>query len=229
MHFQQELINTVAKASPLCKKLHESENHMNLAVFLSGTGTNFIAIAEAIKAGRIPAKISLVASNKPDAPGLKTAADMGFYTAVFQRQDYPDGASFAAFMLGVLREWDVHLIALAGYLRKIPPGVIRAYRDRIVNIHPALLPDFGGKGMFGMNIHKAVLESGAKESGVSIHIVDDEYDRGRIIAQRRVPVMKDDTPESLAARVLKVEHQLYPEVIGELAVRINSELIDNGE
>ena len=170
-----------------------------------------------------------MASNKPDAPGLKTAADMGFNTAVFQRQDYPDGASFAAYMLGVLKERNVHLIALAGYMRKIPPRIIRAFRDRIVNIHPALLPDFGGKGMYGMNVHIAVLESGTEESGVSIHIVDEEYDRGRIIAQRRVPVMKDDTPESLAARVLEVEHQLYPEVIGELAIRINSELIDNGE
>ncbi|NQT35710.1 phosphoribosylglycinamide formyltransferase [bacterium] len=202
---------------------------MNLSVFLSGTGTNFMAIAEAIEQGKIQAKIILVASNKPDAPGLKTAADMGFNTAVFQRQDYPDGASFATYMLDVLKQRNVHLIVLAGYLRKIPPRVIRAYRDRIVNIHPALLPDFGGKGMYGMNVHKAVLESGAKESGVSIHIVDEEYDRGRIIAQRRIPVMKDDTPDSLAARVLKLEHQLYPEVIGELAVRINSELVGSGE
>ena len=188
-----------------------------------------MAIAEAVKAGRIPAKISLVASNKPDAPGLKTATDMGFNTAVFQRQDYPDGASFADYMLDILKQRNVHLIALAGYMRLIPPKVIRAYPDRIVNIHPALLPDFGGKGMYGMNVHKAVLESGAEESGVSIHMVDEEYDTGRIIAQRRVPVMKDDTPESLAARVLKLEHQLYPQVIGELAVRINAELIDNGE
>jgi len=188
-----------------------------------------MAIAEAIEQGKIQAKIILVASNKPDAPGLKTAADMGFNTAVFQRQDYPDGASFATYMLDVLKQRNVHLIVLAGYLRKIPPRVIRAYRDRIVNIHPALLPDFGGKGMYGMNVHKAVLESGAKESGVSIHIVDEEYDRGRIIAQRRIPVMKDDTPDSLAARVLKLEHQLYPEVIGELAVRINSELVGSGE
>ncbi|MDP8240738.1 MAG: phosphoribosylglycinamide formyltransferase [Candidatus Hatepunaea meridiana] len=197
---------------------------MNLAIFLSGTGSNFKAIAEAIEQGKIPAKITLVASNKPDTLGLITAKDMGFYTTVFQRSEYPDGASFANYMLGILSEREVHLIALAGYLRKIPPNVLRAFSNRIVNIHPALLPKFGGKGMYGMNVHRAVIEAGESESGVTIHSVNEEYDCGEIIAQRRVPVLTDDIPETLAARVLKVEHQFYSEVIKEFAIRINKEL-----
>jgi len=190
-------------------------------VFLSGTGSNFRAIAEAVNRNEIPARITLAASNRPDAPGLEYAVQAGLPTAVFKRDDYPDGKSFADYMLAVLREHDVHLIALAGYLRKIPPKVVRAYQGHIVNIHPALLPEFGGKGMFGINVHRAVLEAGKRESGVTIHYVDEEYDRGEIIAQRRVPVMKDDKPETLAARILKVEHQLYPEVIGKLAEQFN--------
>ena len=190
---------------------------MNLAVFLSGTGTNFTAIAEAANEGRIPVIITLVAGNKPDAPGLQKARDMNIPTALFVRPDFPDGKSFANYMLSVLRKYDVDFIALAGYMRKIPPRVIRAYRNRIVNIHPALLPRFGGKGMYGITVHLAVIEAGVTETGVTVHYVDEEYDRGEIIEQRRVPVLPDDTPETLAARVLKVEHELYPEVIGKLA------------
>jgi len=202
---------------------------MNLAVFLSGTGTNFKAVAKSVKQGKIPAKITLVASNKPDAPGLKSAAKMGLPTAVFKRDDYPDGRSFADYILSVLERQDVHLIALAGYMRKIPPKVIRAYDKRIINIHPALLPEFGGKGMYGIKVHRAVLEAGKSESGVTIHYVDDDYDHGEIIAQRKVPVLKDDTPKVLAARVLKVEHKLYSEVIAELTEKINKDIDINDE
>lgn len=191
--------------------------NVNLAVFLSGTGTNFTAIAEAANEGRIPVIITLVAGNKPDAPGLQKARYMNIPTALFMRPDFPDGKSFADYMLSVLRKYDVDLIALAGYMRKIPPRVIRAYRNRIVNIHPALLPRFGGKGMYGMTVHRAVIEAGVTETGVTVHYVDEEYDRGEIIEQRLVPVQPDDTPETLAARVLKVEHELYPEVLGKLA------------
>jgi len=191
--------------------------NVNLAVFLSGTGTNFTAIAEAANEGGIPVIITLVAGNKPDAAGLQKARYMNIPTALFMRPDFPDGKSFADYMLSVLRKYDVDLIALAGYMRKIPPRVIRAYRNRIVNIHPALLPRFGGKGMYGMTVHRAVIEAGVTETGVTVHYVDEEYDRGEIIEQRLVPVQPDDTPETLAARVLKVEHELYPEVLGKLA------------
>jgi phosphoribosylglycinamide formyltransferase-1 len=194
---------------------------MNLAIFLSGTGTNFKAIAAAVGNGDIPARITLVASNKPDAPGLEAAKMMGLNTIIFQREEFPDGSSFAEYMLEVLKHHDVQLIVLAGYLRMIPPLVVRIFRKRIINIHPALLPDFGGKGMYGMNVHRAVIGSGVEETGVTVHYVDEKYDHGEIIAQQRVPVMLGDTPETLAARVLKVEHEFYPQVIMRLVEDLN--------
>ncbi len=190
---------------------------MNLSIFLSGTGSNFKAIAAAIERGELEARIVLVASNKTDAPGLEAARGMGLSTAIFDRSTFPDGASFAAYMLSTLEEHKVDFIALAGYMRKIPSRVINAYRNRIINIHPALLPRFGGKGMYGLSVHRAVLDAGVSESGVTIHCVDEIYDHGEIIAQRKVPVLPEDTPEELAARVLKVEHQFYPEVLQRLA------------
>lgn len=200
---------------------------MNIAIFLSGTGSNFKSIAAAIERYEIPADITLVASNQPDAPGLHAARDMGLPTALFIRNDWLDGKEFADYMLEVLTRQKVDLIALAGYLRKIPPRVIRTFKGRIINIHPALLPDFGGKGMFGMNVHRAVIEAGVAESGVSIHLVNEEYDEGDVIAQRRVPVLKGDTPETLAARVLKVEHQLYPEIIKDIAIKFKRKQLLN--
>jgi len=156
---------------------------MNLAIFLSGTGSNFKAIADSIERREIPAKIVLVASNKPDTKGLQVAREKGFPIAIFKRDEWEDGKDFAEYMMKTLAEQDVNFIALTGYLRKLPPRVVRAYKKRIVNIHPALLPDFGGKGMYGMNVHRAVIEAGNKESGVTIHYVDEEYDTGSIIAQ----------------------------------------------
>jgi phosphoribosylglycinamide formyltransferase-1 len=120
-------------------------------------------------------------------------------------------------MLGVLREHDVHLIALAGYLKKIPTAVVRAYRNKILNIHPALLPLFGGAGMYSHHVHEAVIASGMKVSGATVHIVDEEYDRGAIVIQKPVLVDELDTPETLAAKVLIVEHEIYPEAIKAFA------------
>lgn len=142
---------------------------------------------------------------------------MGIPTVVFNRSEFEDGERFADFMLEKLGEFEIDLIALAGYLRKIPSRVVNRYRQRIVNVHPALLPKYGGKGMYGMNVHRLVIESGDAETGVTVHYVDDIYDNGKIIAQRKVPVNPGDTPEKLAARVLKVEHQFYPEVLQEIA------------
>ncbi|NQU06043.1 MAG: phosphoribosylglycinamide formyltransferase, partial [Calditrichaeota bacterium] len=121
---------------------------MNIAIFLSGGGSNFRAIAESIDRGEIPARIVLVASNKPDAKGLKYATEKNFPVAVFKRDEWENGKSFAEYMMNTFAEHDVDFIALTGYLRKLPPRVVRAYKKRIVNIHPALLPDFGGKGMY---------------------------------------------------------------------------------
>ena len=195
---------------------------MRLAVFLSGRGSNFQAIADAIERGELSAQIVLVASNRSDAPGLETARLRGIHTACFDRSAFPDGKSFAEYMDSELISHSVNFIALAGYLRKIPPYIIRKYRNRIVNIHPALLPKYGGKGMYGLNVHRAVIESGDTVTGVTIHYVDEIYDNGDIIEQRTIPVKPDDTPESLGARVLKIEHQLYPEILQKLALELNS-------
>jgi len=186
---------------------------MNIAVFLSGHGSNFESIAAAIERGDLNASIVLVASNRSNARGLQTAKEMELHTAVFDRKKFSEGKDFADYMLKVLHEHKTDYIVLAGYLRKIPPRVVRVYRNRITNIHPALLPKFGGQGMYGMNVHNAVIESGDKETGVTVHFVDEIYDHGEIIDQVRVPVPDDSTPESLAAMVLKHEHRFYPQVL----------------
>src|SRR5205807_3089261 len=129
-----------------------------------------------------------------------------------------DGADDGTQLLKLLRKFRVDLVVLAGYLKRIPPSVIREYAGRIINIHPALLPAFGGEGMYGARVHEAVIASGARETGVTVHLVDDEYDRGPIVAQWRVAVEDSDTADSLAARVLAVEHVVYPRVVEMVAI-----------
>ena len=186
---------------------------LNLAVFVSGGGTNLQSIIDAVGAGKLDADIKLVLSNKSDAYGLTRARNAGIPTAVISSKDFPDRDAFIERFLGILDEHNVDFIALAGYLRKIPLEIIDRYRSRIVNIHPGPLPDFGGKGMYGIRVHEAVLEAGLKETCVTIHYVTEGYDEGAVIATRAVPVLPDDTPEILQKRVLKVEHELYPEVL----------------
>ncbi len=190
-----------------------------LAVLASGRGSNLQAIIEHFDnlARERVAKVVLVASNRPDSPALIRAATASIDIASFSAGD--DGAQ----LLELLRQFRVDLVVLAGYLKRIPPTVIREYAGRMINIHPALLPAFGGEGMYGARVHEAVIESGASESGVTVHLVDDEYDRGPIVAQWRIPVEKSDTAESLAARVLAVEHIVYPRVIEMVALLQNTE------
>ncbi|HJQ11451.1 MAG TPA: phosphoribosylglycinamide formyltransferase [Gemmatimonadaceae bacterium] len=190
-----------------------------LAVLASGRGSNLHAIIEHfdnIARERI-AKVALVASNRPDSPALIRAATASIDIANFDSAD--DGTQ----LLELLRRFRIDLVVLAGYLKRIPPVVVREYSGRILNIHPALLPDFGGEGMYGARVHEAVIASGAKESGVTVHVVNDEYDRGPIVAQWRVPVEAGDTPEALAARVLTVEHVVYPRVIEMVSILLNVE------
>ena len=190
-----------------------------LAVLASGRGSNLQAIIEHFDnlARERVAKVVLVASNRADSPALIRGATASIDIASFDAAD--DGTQ----LLELLRKFRVDLVVLAGYLKRIPPLVIREYASRIINIHPALLPAFGGEGMYGARVHEAVIESGAKESGVTVHLVDDEYDRGPIVAQWRVPVEPTDTAESLAARVLSVEHVVYPRVIEMVALLQNTE------
>ena len=149
----------------------------------------------------------LVLSNRPDAPALERAREWG--VKAISLTSPRDGAEW----LRHLRAERVELVVLAGYLKLVPAEVIAAYRDRIVNVHPALLPGFGGPGMYGHHVHEAVLRSGAAFSWATVHLVDEVYDRGAILAQARVPVLPGDTAESLADRVLKAEHVLLPAVI----------------
>ena len=183
---------------------------MRLAVCVSGRGSNLLALLDALAPDR-QAEVVLVLSNRPNAPALERARERGI-TAV-SLTDYRDSAEW----LARLESARVDLVVLAGYLKLVPAPVIAAYRGRIVNIHPALLPDFGGPGMFGHHVHEAVLRSGARVSGATVHLVDEQYDRGAILAQARVPVLPGDTPETLAARVLRAEHALLPAVIRKAA------------
>jgi formyltetrahydrofolate-dependent phosphoribosylglycinamide formyltransferase len=193
-----------------------SENPARVAVFISGGGSNLRALIDATKAGILSAKIVYVVSNRRDAYGLERAAGEGIETFVFKTKKYATPEEAGQDLLGRLLERKVDYIALAGYLRLLPTEVVRAYRHRIVNIHPALLPKYGGKGMYGHFVHEAVLASGDRESGVTVHMVDEIYDHGKVLEQVKVPVEPGDTPDSLAAKVLKQEHRLYARVLDKL-------------
>lgn len=184
-----------------------------IAVFASGRGTNFQAILEGIKAGRIDAKIVCVISDHARPPVFEIARSSGIPTHWINRKRFSDAADYGDFLLNLLASYEVDVILLAGYLKLIPAPVVQRYRYAIINIHPALLPNFGGKGFYGERVHQAVLESGVKITGVTIHFVDEHYDQGTVIVQEKVPVLEGDTPATLAKRVLAVEHRLFPEVV----------------
>lgn len=187
---------------------------LNVAVFGSGRGSNFQAILQSIDAGRLPGvRIVLVISNNSSSGILELAHACGIPGVQLSEKRFADSQSFINAMLALLRDHGVTFIALAGYMKRVPSQVIAAYRGRIVNIHPALLPKFGGQGMYGIHVHEAVLAAHESVSGATVHLVDEEYDRGPIVLQRTVPVRPDDTPETLAARVLNIEHELYPEAL----------------
>jgi len=177
-----------------------------IAVCVSGGGSNLQALLDRLR-GEAEAGVVLVLSDRAEAGGLERARKAGIPAEVLSD---PSDASEWITRLG---RRDVDLVVLAGFLKLVPAGVVQKFGGRIINVHPALLPDFGGAGMYGRRVHAAVLASGARESGPTVHLVDEEYDRGTILAQRRVPVLPDDTPERLAARVLEAEHRLLPDVV----------------
>jgi formyltetrahydrofolate-dependent phosphoribosylglycinamide formyltransferase len=184
---------------------------LRAAVFASGGGSNFQALLDHQRAESAWSVVLLVC-DRDDAGAIDRAAAASV-PAVVIRTSRRDDAEVARETLQTLARHRVDLILLAGYLKLVPRQVVAQYARRILNIHPALLPAFGGKGMYGRRVHEAVIESGAPESGATVHYVDDEYDRGPIVAQQRVPVLAGDTPEALAARVLAVEHELYPAAV----------------
>ncbi|HET55562.1 MAG TPA: phosphoribosylglycinamide formyltransferase [Ignavibacteria bacterium] len=185
---------------------------LKLAVFVSGRGSNLKSIVDAIETRKLNAVVLTVVSNKSDAPALSFAKDKSILTFVVSSNNNHEAISFFD-LSQKLSELEIDLIVLAGFLKKIPDDFVELFENRIINIHPALLPSFGGKGMYGINVHKAVLESSAKVSGATVHFVNQNYDEGKIIAQKCVDISDVKTPEEIAERVLKIEHQLLPEVI----------------
>jgi formyltetrahydrofolate-dependent phosphoribosylglycinamide formyltransferase len=190
---------------------------VRIGVLASGGGTTLQAIIDYLAARKSTtiAQIAVVAANRETAGALERARAASIPAETFNAAD--DGSS----LLDTLRRHDVDLVVLAGYMKKIPPSVIQAYHRRMINIHPGLLPDFGGPGMYGAKVHAAVLSAGARTTGVTVHFVDDEYDHGPTIAQWRIAVREDDTPETLGARVLEVEHQVYPRTV-EMVAALNN-------
>lgn len=180
---------------------------MNIAFLVSGNGSNMQAVIDACKNNTIKAKPSLVISNKSQAYALKRAEIENIPAFVIKDNQV---------ILEKLQEYQIDLIILAGYLKKISNDILHYYKNKIINIHPSLLPKYGGKGMYGLHVHKAVLAAGENITGATVHWVSEEYDQGPILAQVKVPILKEDTPQSLGKRVLEQEHQLLITTVQQL-------------
>ncbi len=187
-----------------------------LGFFVSHRGSNMRAIVDACHDGRVDAQPALLISNNRSSAALAWAAETGLAHTYLSLKNTESEEALDAAHLHALRDAGVDLIVLAGYMRKIGPNVLSAYANRILNIHPALLPKYGGKGMYGHYVHEAVIASGDKQSGVTVHLVDGEYDTGPIVAQTPVPVEPGDTPDTLAARVLVQEHRFFSETLARI-------------
>lgn len=183
---------------------------MNIAVFASGRGSNFQAILDAIQKGFLPARVCAVISNNSTAGALVTARTQNIPAFHLSQKQFPSEDAFSKTLLSLLQDHGVQFIALAGYLKKLLPPVVERYRNKITNVHPALLPSFGGPGMYGHHVHEAVIAAGVKVSGATVHLVDEAYDRGPIVLQKAVEVLPNDDALSLAATVLTIEHEIYP-------------------
>lgn len=187
-----------------------------LVFFASGSGTNFQSVIDAVEAGKIHANIAGLITNRKGVQAVERAEDHQIPVQTLAPADFETTRRYEQALVNIVEKWEPDLIVLAGYLLKIPVEVIHKFRGKIINIHPSLLPDYGGKGFYGMNVHEAVLKAGEQETGCTVHIVTKEYDEGRVLGQRKVPVFDADTPKKLASRVLEQEHKLLPEVISNL-------------
>lgn len=197
---------------------------IRIVVLLSGRhgrGSNMQAVADACADGRIAGRIALVVGNQAESPALERARGLGLTTAVIEspaRGAAPSAEEdYGGALLAAIADARPDLVCLAGYIRKLPDAVVAAYPGRIMNMHNALLPSFGGKGMYGGRVHQAVLDYGAKVSGCTVHFVDADYDTGPVILQTPVPVVEGDTTETLAARVLAAEHETFPRAVALFA------------
>lgn len=184
-----------------------------LAVMVSGGGTDLQSVIDGVQSGKIPAEIAVVISSKPGVYALERAKKAGIPGVVICKKDYADEQAFFDANLGALREYGAEGVVLAGYLSILGKQMIEAYPEKIINIHPSLIPSFCGKGYYGLRVHQAVLDYGAKVSGATVHFVDEGADTGPIILQRAVSVLPEDTAESLQQRILEVEHEILPEAV----------------
>lgn len=195
---------------------------LNIVVFASGSGTNFQAIIDATKTGQIKGRIAGLITNKSAIKSIERAEKHHIAHTTLAPSQFSGKSEYVNVLLKQLERWQTDLIALAGYMIKVPAEVIEKYRGRIVNIHPSLLPDYGGKGFYGMRVHQAVIDNNESTSGCTVHLVTEEYDKGPILAQRKVPVKESDDAQTLASRILKEEHKLFPKAIAQLTNELNS-------
>ena len=193
------------------------DSPLRLGVLASGGGTNLQAILDRIQEGALHAEVRVVIGNNSQAGALARARAWGAPALHLSSLKLPDPDDLDRAILRALQDRQVEVVVLAGYMKRLGPRTLAAYSNRILNVHPALLPAFGGEGMYGVRVHEAVIAEGVKLTGVTVHFVDEVYDHGPIIAQAATPVGDDDTPETLARRVLTLEHALLPEVIGWMA------------
>ncbi|MDJ0523343.1 MAG: phosphoribosylglycinamide formyltransferase [Planctomycetota bacterium] len=189
---------------------------LKIGVFASHGGSNMQAIIDGIEAGTLDAEIVLVISNNSGSGALERARRHDLPWRHLSGKHHPEPADLDRAILGALQEAGAEVILLAGYMKKIGPETLAAYEGRILNIHPALLPKHGGKGMYGIHPHESVLAAGDIESGATVHVVNENYDEGPILKQRKVPVLPGDTPETLQQRVLKEEHVIYADVLADV-------------
>ncbi|MGA2668039.1 MAG: phosphoribosylglycinamide formyltransferase [Ignavibacteria bacterium] len=186
---------------------------MNLCVLASGRGSNLKSIIDSYKKGKIISKVVLVISNNSNSNALNIARSNQIPAYHLSQKQFSTEQEYVKAFLDLLEKHKVDMIILAGYMKLLPAEIVRTFQNKILNIHPALLPSFCGQGMYGMKVHEAVISYGAKVSGASVHIVDEIYDNGPVVIQRTVKVADEDTPETLQKKVLKIEHKLFPEAI----------------
>ena len=203
---------------------------LNLCVFASGNGSNLNAVIKASLSGKLSSRVKLVISNNSGSGALKTAAKYKIPNKHISQKLFNSQSEFTKQILAELRKHKIDLILLAGYMKMLDPMIIKKYHNRIINIHPALLPKFGGKGMYGIHVHEAVLNAGEQITGATVHFVNEVYDSGAVIMQKDVKVKPGDDALTLQTRVLRAEHKLYPEAIklfedGRIRVRNNKVII----
>ena len=195
----------------------------NIAVLVSGGGTNLQAILDAEARGENPhGKVTLVVASKPGVYALERAADAGVESTVVCRKDYADSEAFDAALVRVLQEHNIDVVVLAGFLSVLGPSVIAAYRERILNVHPSLIPSFCGPGFYGLRVHEAALARGVKVTGATVHLVNEECDGGPILLQKAVDILSGDTPETLQKRVMvQAEWQLLPKALAMVCEQLD--------